>query len=113
MISILKDGAEIKGWRSVSVGLSLSTICNGFSLSQFVGDDFESPVLFPGDSIRIECDGELLLDGYVDEMSSSFSSGNHSISISGREKTCDIVDCSLKDFGKTWKKKTVSQIVKA
>ena len=111
MISVLKDGVEIKGWKSVSVGLSLSTMCNGFSLSQFIGDDFESPVLFPGDSVRIECDGELLLDGYVDEMSSSFSSGSHSISISGREKTCDIVDCSLKDFGKTWKKKTVSQIV--
>ena len=53
MISVLKDGVEIKGWKSVSVGLSLSTICNGFSLSQFIGDDFESPVLFPGDSVRI------------------------------------------------------------
>ena len=111
MISVLKNGIEVRGWSSVSVGLSMSTLCNGFSLSQFVGDDFDAPVLFPGDAVRIECDGELLLDGYVDEMSSSFSSDNHSISISGREKTCDLVDCSLKDFGKSWKNRSVVQIV--
>ena len=111
MISVLKNGVEVRGWSSVSVGLSMSTLCNGFSLSQFVADDFDSPVLFPGDAVRIEDDGELLLDGFVDEMSSSFSPGNHSINITGREKTCDLVDCSLKDFGKSWKKRTVTQIV--
>ena len=111
MIKVLKNGVLVRGWESVSVGLSLSTLCNGFSLSQFVADDFDSPVLFPGDAIRIECDKELLLDGYVDELSSSFSPGSHSINISGREKTCDMVDCSLKDFGKSWKNRTVSQIV--
>lgn len=111
MISVLKNGVEVRGWSSVSVGLSLGTLCNGFSLSQFVGDDFDSPVLFPGDAVRIENDGEVLLDGFVDEMSSAFSSGSHTISVSGREKTCDLVDCSLKDFGKSWKKRTVSQIV--
>lgn len=111
MIKVLKDGVEVKGWKSVSVGLSLSTICNGFSLSQFVADDFNSPVLFPGDAVRIEVDGELLVDGYVDSMQSSFSSDSHSIDVSGREKTCDLVDCSIEDFGKSWKNKTVSQIV--
>jgi len=89
----------------------MSTLCNGFSLSQFIGDDFDSPVLLPGDPVRIECDGELLLDGYVDEMSSSFSADSHSISVSGREKTCDLVDGCLKDFGRSWKRKTVAQIV--
>lgn len=113
MISVIRNGSEIKGWKSVSVGLSLSTICNGFSLSQFVGDDFDSPVLFPGDSVRIEVDGKMLIDGYVDEMSSSFSSGDHSIEIKGREKTCDLVDCSLKEFGLSWKNKTAEQIVES
>lgn len=111
MISILKNGVEIRGWSSVNVNFSMSTLCNGFTLSQFTGDDFDSPVLFPGDAVRIENDGELLLDGYVDELSSSFSPGNHSINVSGREKTCDLVDCSLKDFGKSWKKRTVAQII--
>ena len=111
MISVIKGGILVRGWESVSVSLSLSTLCNGFSLSQFVDDVFDSPMLFPGDDVRIECDGELLLDGYVDELRSSFSSGSHSISVSGREKTCDLVDCSLRDFGKSWKKRTVAQIV--
>lgn len=111
MISVLKNGVQVCGWESVSVGLSLATLCNGFSLSQFVGDDFDSPVLFPGDAVRIEADGELLLDGFVDEMSSSISSGSHKISVSGREKSCDLVDCSLKDFGRSWKNRTVAQIV--
>lgn len=113
MISVFRNGVKINGWKSVSVGLSLSTICNGFNLNQFVADEFDSPVLFPGDDVRIECDGELLIDGYVDEMSSSFSSGSHDISVSGREKTCDIVDCSLKDFGLSWKKKTAEQIIES
>lgn len=111
MINVLKDGSLVRGWESVSVGLSLSTLCNGFSLSQFVANDFDSPILFPGDAVRIESDGELLLDGFVDEMSSSISSGSHKINVSGREKTCDLVDCSLKDFGRSWKNRTVAQIV--
>lgn len=111
MIDIIKNNVLVRGWESVSVKLSLSTLCNGFSLSQFVGDNFDSPVLFPGDAVRIESDGELLLDGYVDELNSSFTSGSHTISVSGREKTCDMVDCSMKDFGKSWKNRTVSQIV--
>ena len=48
MIKVIKDGVEVKGWKSVSVRLSLSTVCDGFNLSQFVADDFSSPVLFPG-----------------------------------------------------------------
>lgn len=111
MISVLKNGVEVRGWSSVSVGLSMSTICNGFSLNQFVADDFDSPVLFPGDAVRIENDGELLIDGYVDSMSSSFSSGSHTIKVDGREKTCDLVDCSMKDFGKSWKQRTIAQII--
>ena len=111
MIKVLKNGMLVRGWKSVNVGLSLSTICNGFSLSQFVADEQDSPVLFPGDEVRIEVDGELLVDGFVDSLSSSFSPGEHSIEVSGREKTCDLVDCSLEDFGRSWKNKTVAQIV--
>ncbi len=113
MIKIIRNGVAIQGWKSVSVGLSLSTLCNGFNLSQFVADNFDSPVLFPGDEVRIEVDGELLIEGFVDKMESSFSTGSHDISISGREKTCDLVDCSLKEFGLSWKNKTAEQIIKS
>lgn len=111
MINVLKNGVNVKEWSSVGIGLSLGTLCNGFSLSQLVRDDFDSPILFPGDAVRIECDGEILIDGFVDELNSSFSPGSHSISVSGREKTCDMVDCSIRDFGKSWKNRTLSQIV--
>ena len=111
MIKVFREGSEISGWKSVSVGLSLSSVCNGFSFEQFVGDDFSSPVLFPGDAVRIENDGVLLLDGFVDGTDISFSADSHSIVVNGREKTCDLVDGSLSDYGRSWKNKTPQQII--
>lgn len=111
MIRVCRENMEVRGWDAVSVGLSLSTICNGFSLSQFSAEDLGSPVLFPGDVVKVYYEDELLIDGFVDATGIGFSSGNHRITIDGREKTGDLVDCSLEDFGVFWKDKTVAVIV--
>jgi hypothetical protein len=49
----------------------------------------------PGAKCEIMLDGELVLTGYVDAYKPTYDAGTHSISLTGRSKTCDFVDCSV------------------
>jgi prophage tail gpP-like protein len=67
-------------------------------------DGFASPSPHPGqikifDPVQIVVDGELYLVGYVDEVSGEIADGEPVISISGRDETADLVDCSAAPEG--------------
>ena len=47
-----------------------------------------------GAPCTLHYDGELLITGYLDSVAPSYSSEEHSITVSGRDKTADLVDCS-------------------
>lgn len=113
MIRVISGTREISGWDSVSLGLSLSTLCNGFQISQFPAEGLGYPLLLPGDPVKIYVDDELVIDGYVDGSAPAFSANSHTIEISGREKTADLVDCSFEKYGTNWKNKTAAQIISA
>ncbi len=48
-----------------------------------------------GDSCKITIDQELVLTGFIERIDISYSSGDHTISVSGRDKVGDLVDSSL------------------
>lgn len=55
----------------------------------------EAWVMFPGRPCRILIGGDTILEGYIDKVAPSISTNNHTITVSGRDKTADLVDCSL------------------
>jgi prophage tail gpP-like protein len=48
----------------------------------------------PGDSCQVLIGDEPVITGYVDRVAPAISADDHSVNISGRDKTCDLVDCS-------------------
>lgn len=48
-----------------------------------------------GDECKIKVDGEQILNGFIERMDIIYSSGDHTISVSGRDRVGDIVDSSL------------------
>lgn len=111
MLEIYNGQNLVKNIESVSVGLSISTICNGFNITQRVGNGALSPAFFAGDQIRITYDRISLLIGYIDSIETSISESGCSLEASGREITCDLVDCSLQNISKSWKDATANQII--
>jgi prophage tail gpP-like protein len=90
-------GKKLGGWTQAGVTLSLKQAAATFSAttSEKSPDDPEGRDIFRGDDVEVEIQGEQVLAGYVDTVTPSYDSDQHRITFSGREKTGDLVDCSV------------------
>jgi prophage tail gpP-like protein len=85
------DGIAYSNFLSVSVTRSLETIANEFTVTGTVEklEDFQISL---GDDVVILFHEVSILDGYVESISSEYSNNGHTVTISGRDRTADIVD---------------------
>lgn len=106
------NGRLHSGFRSGEVTLSLEQGTNSFSLHyadqwQLDGERIR---IREGDRCELVADGEVLLDGYVDEARIEYDAGQRSFSCSGRAKTADLIDCSL-ERRTSWSDASLGDIV--
>lgn len=96
VVVIRANGFRFQGWNSARVSRSLETMAGTFSLS--VADRWDGRRdpwrVREGDACEIEVNGETLITGYVDAREMSVDSSTRSISLSGRDRAGDLVDCS-------------------
>jgi prophage tail gpP-like protein len=99
-VSLQVNGRAYEGWKDVAVTRSIETISAQYSLS--ISDRFplqnEPWPIVEGDSCTVQIDGQLVVTGYVDKRDIAYNNQDHSFSVSGRDKTGDLVDCSA-DLG--------------
>ena len=83
------------GWTKIKITRGLEQLAGTFDLEvteRWPGQTAERPIL-EGDACRVLVDGTPVITGYVDEVKVSYDATAHTVSISGRDKTCDLVDC--------------------
>ena len=99
---LIAGGRKIFGWESVRVTRGIERCPNDFELTmteRFPGElDF---VLKPGDLCNLyigdpDLDNQYIdvLAGYVDRVAMNLSARNHTITVTGRGKCQDLVDCA-------------------
>lgn len=104
------NGLIFKGWQDISVVRTIRAMTGAFRL-QFT-DSWEIPrtqnsiksfpvggaaggwAIKPGDECEIVVAGQTLITGYVDVLDTSLSAQTRQISVVGRDKTADLIDCS-------------------
>jgi len=88
-------GVQIRGWQSVHVSRPLNAIPASFDI-QITEKYPDSPdvAVKPGDECSVTIGGDLVLTGYVDQYAVTINAGNHTVKITGRSKSQDLVDCS-------------------
>lgn len=94
MLSV--DGKDWGGWKSYRVGLGMQQLAGTFDLQlteRWAGQSVRREIP-EGAPCTLHYDGELLITGYIDRVNPTYNAQDHSVSISGRDKTCDLVDCS-------------------
>ena len=115
LISLHVEGVLYAGWESVSVTRSMDALCGSFELS--VTDPWELGAepwpIYPGQSAQVMIGGDTVITGWVDKVSVSLDAHNHSISVSGRDLTCDIVDCSAVNNPGQWNNMDIEAIAQA
>jgi prophage tail gpP-like protein len=91
------NGKFYQGWQAISVKQSIKCISGAFELSVVDRWSEEQKVwgINPGDECKVLIGSETIITGYVDTIAPSLSKDSKGFSVSGRDKTGDLVDCSL------------------
>lgn len=106
------DSIDYAGWKSVSITRGIESACSSF---QFASTS-HNPATNRDFNIRVasECeitiDDQVVLTGFVDEINPSHDKSGHEIPVSGRSKTCDIVDCSAINKPAQWTRQKIEKI---
>ena len=91
-------GGEIhSGWEAVSVTRSIETISGTFELRLSERNPVSPSLrrIGPGKACELRLDGTVVVSGYVDDLAVTLEADTHTIRVSGRDKTGDLVDCSV------------------
>jgi len=96
------------GWKSLSITKSLDQLAQSFDVgfSDQWSDQEERIPIVAGNEVTVDYGSQTIITGYVDDDSSNYSSSGRSLTIKGRSKTGDLVDCAAvkEDGTRQWRK---------
>lgn len=107
-VTVLLGGIIWNGWESMSVRASLKEAARSFELTTS-----ERPgqwIAPPGTPIQIFANKDLLLDGYVNEYKPRVAAVEHLVTLSGRGKGQDCIDCAAVHDTGYFEKQTPAEI---
>ena len=93
-IQIEIDGNNLSDYIDGSVSIQLDQFCNSFNFTttkSLVGEYN----IFPEETCRIFINGKVAITGVIDSVSPSEDADSSTVSVSGRDRTCDVVDSDL------------------
>lgn len=115
MNALLKvNGQKYVGWKRMSLSESLEQVFKSFEFTmadRWPGQEINLP-LRPGLACEVVLEGERVLTGYIDNAEPDIDAENHEVTISGRDKTQDLVDCSVIYKSGEWNNVTLAQLAK-
>lgn len=95
-VRLLVDGVLYGGWLRIRIQRSMEQAAGQFELGvteRWEGQDTPRPIA-PGAECKVLVDGAPVITGHVDDVRISYDGGEHSVDVSGRDATGDLVDCS-------------------
>ena len=97
-IIITVNGLQLKRWTSFSLTKDLDELSNSFSASFTSGHDLaviqDWWKIHLGDPCEIELAGDVVMYGWIEEVVVDYTEDTHKLTLSGRDRLCDLVDCS-------------------
>ena len=89
------NGMKYGGWTKISIRRGIGQVAGTFELSiteRWPGQPIPAKIEL-GASCVVTVDGAPVITGYVDDVAPSYNAASHTVSVTGRDKTCDLVDC--------------------
>ncbi|WP_251976711.1 phage baseplate assembly protein [Salinicola avicenniae] len=95
-LELTVNGGIYGGWESVEISRSVETVAGGFRIGvtdRWQGQAQPWPIR-RGDACRLAINGAVVIEGYVDKVSPALAGDRRVLTITGRDRTADLVDCS-------------------
>ncbi len=111
MVTLEVNGKRYGGWKTVRIERSIENIAGSFNVevSELLQNFQDRPIKM-GDAVTVRIDSDVVITGYVDEVNPSITHEDHSLQISGRDKTGDLVDCSAMNNPGQWVNQKLERI---
>jgi len=95
-VTFYVNNKVFEGFKNVNLSRNLMSLTGTFEISvldkwSIEAQDFE---ILPGDRIHCHLGKIALFEGYVDTFTANLISGSRNLTITGRDRTSDLVDCS-------------------
>lgn len=111
-IALVIGGTAYLGWTSIEIERGFSTISGSFSL-ELASKERTAAADFPiedGAACEVRLGDDVLITGYVDEVTRSIDADMRKLRVRGRDKAADLVDCSAIHKPGSWRGKTLQAI---
>jgi prophage tail gpP-like protein len=95
MITLKISGRQYGGWESATIERGINAIASSFSAAVSGKRAHGIDDIAMNEPVQAYDGNTLVLTGYVENIDPSYDAATHNITISGRSKTCDLVDCSV------------------
>lgn len=98
------NGQVHAGWESMRITRSMEHCANSFELavSELWPGQASTYNVMPGMPCQVRLAGTTVISGYVDDVNLVLDAQQHGVSVSGRDKAADLVDCSAVVKGGQW-----------
>jgi len=111
-VELAIGGTTFDTWSSVSITRSLDSLAGAFdlSLANRLRDTTAPLAIRAGDACQLRIGGAVAIDGFVDRIGPSRSAEDAGITVSGRDRTGDLADCSAVHKPGSWSNVSIEQI---
>lgn len=111
-ITLRINGLNFSGWKSVEITRQMDAIAGAFSIALMDKWSAEAEALpiAAGMTCEIFIGRDKVIDGHIDGVDFSFSASDHGITVAGRDRSADMVDCSALHAPGEWLNQTVLSI---
>ena len=109
-IQLEVNGVQYSRFESASVGLRLDALSNTFSF-EVVSTQGRALPFKGGEACEVIVNNRTVLTGNIEIVTVAYSAGSHSITVSGRDKTADLLDSSLPSFSDLTAPISLKQII--
>lgn len=112
VVTLKVGGQAFEGWTSVSVQKGIRNPAGAFTLdfAERVRAEAAPLPIRRGDACEVLIGGEVVITGWIDKSSPGFDPRNRALSVSGRDKAGDLVDCAALNKPGVWRGRTLTQI---
>ncbi len=100
------------GWKELSITRSLEECAGQFTLGVTVNAGDSPLVLQAGAACKLEINRQRVITGYVDTVETYMDGKNRTITVTGRDKTGDLVDCAAIHGKGQWRNVTLEQMAR-
>lgn len=114
-ITLRVNGTEIVDFKSAQVTYGIESFARTFAFElsdKWLQTRIRDLPFAEGDPCEVRCHGEVVVDGFIDDLPIDYDATSHAIGVSGRSWNGHMVDCSAVYKGGSWRKAPLLGIAK-